>query len=155
MGVTTKTYSPSELGRVSGLSPDSIRHYERVGVLPKAVRTTASYRRYSDEALERVRLAQSALKIGFTLKELADVFQLHDAGGAPCQGVFKMTEQKLNEVVTQISELRRTERYMRQVLKSWANLLAKAGPQNRAYLLRSLPAAGAPKRRSNPKLRAV
>lgn len=149
MSMPAKTYAPSELGRLTGLSPDSIRHYERVGIVPKAPRTAAGYRRYSQESLERVRLAQSALKIGFTLRELAEVFRVRDAGGAPCQHVFKMTQQKLDDVVTQIAELRRTEKYMRRVLRSWATLLAKAGPRNRALLLRSLPQAGAPRRRSS------
>jgi DNA-binding transcriptional MerR regulator len=148
MSLQPKTYAPSELGRLTGLSPDSIRHYERVGILRKAARTAAGYRRYTDDALERVRLVQSALKIGFTLHELADVFRVRDAGGAPCQHVFNLTQQKLGDVVAQIAELRRTERYMRQVLKNWATLLAKAGPKNRALLLRSLPRAGAPRRRS-------
>ena len=148
MSLQVKTYAPSELGRLTGLSPDSIRHYERVGILPAAPRTVSGYRRYNEDALERVRMAQSALKIGFTLRELADVLRVRDAGGAPCQHVFRMTQEKLDDVVTQIAELRRTEKYMRQVLKSWATLLAKAGPRNRALLLRSLPQAGAPRRRS-------
>lgn len=148
MSLQPKTYAPSELGRLTGLSPDSIRHYERVGILRKAARTAAGYRRYTDDDLERVRLVQSALQIGFTLRELAEVFRVHDAGGAPCQHVFKLTRQKLDDVVSQIAELRRTERYMRQVLRNWATLLAKAGPRNRALLLRSLPRAGTPHRRS-------
>lgn len=147
MSLQSKTYAPAELGRLTGLSPDSIRHYERVGILPKAPRSASGYRRYNEDALERVRLVQSALRIGFTLRELADVFRVRDAGGAPCQRVFKMTQQKLDDVVTHIAELRRTEKYMRHVLKTWATLLAKAGPKNRALLLGALPQAGAPRRR--------
>ena len=146
MRLQPKTYAPSELGRLTGLSPDSIRHYERVGILPQAPRTASGYRRYGQGALERVRLVQSAMKIGFTLRELAEVFRIRDAGGAPCRHVFKMTQRKLDEVVTQIADLRRTEKYMRQVLKSWATLLADAGPNNPALLLTSLQSAGAPPR---------
>src|SRR5205085_7497233 len=137
-----RTYSPAELGRVAGLSPDTVRHYEKLGVLPRAARTTAGYRRYGEEAVERLHLAQSAMRIGFTLREIGEVLRVRDSGGAPCQRVFKMTQEKLHETVRQIRELRRTERYIRQVIKSWSGLLAQAGPGRRAFLLRGL-ASGA------------
>jgi len=142
---TSTNYSPSQLGRVTGLSPDTIRHYERLGILPRAVRTAAGYRRYDASAVTRVNLVQSALNLGFTLRELGEVFLVHDRGGAPCQRVFKMAEQKLLQTMAQISELRRTERYLRKVLKTWQSLLAGTAPGQRANLLHSLPTKGAPR----------
>src|SRR5215470_2933234 len=55
------------LAKAVGLSPDTIRHYERVGVLPRASRTSAGYRVYPASSVERVLLVQRALRIGFTL----------------------------------------------------------------------------------------
>jgi len=133
-----KRYTSGQIARLTGLSADSIRHYERVGILPRAVRTEAGYRQYGEDALQRVRLVQAALKIGFGLRELAEVFRVRDQGGAPCRRVFKLTEEKLEEITHQIGELRRTERYMRQVLREWDLLMKKAGPGRRAFLLQAL-----------------
>ena len=133
-----KRYTSGRIARLTGLSADSIRHYERVGILPRAVRTESGYRQYGEDALQRVRLVQAALKIGFGLRELAEVFRVRDQGGAPCRRVFKLTGQKLQDVTRQIEELRRTERYMRKVLHEWDMLMRKAGPGRRAFLLQTL-----------------
>ena len=56
------------LAKAAGVSPDTIRHYERIGVLPRASRTEAGYRVYPASAVERVLVVQRALRIGFTLQ---------------------------------------------------------------------------------------
>ena len=59
------------LAQQTGVSVDTIRHYERLGLLPKAARTNAGYRQYPPSAVERVRLVRHALPFGFSLRELA------------------------------------------------------------------------------------
>jgi DNA-binding transcriptional MerR regulator len=148
-----KRYTSGQIARLAGLSADSIRHYERVGILPRAVRTESGYRQYGEDALLRVRLVQAALKIGFGLRELAEVFRIRDQGGAPCQRVFKLTEQKLKDVRRQIEELRETEQTMRQVLRKWSALMTKAGPGRRAFLLQALEHKTPKKKPGIPRLR--
>jgi DNA-binding transcriptional MerR regulator len=138
MAQPARNYRSGDLAKLTGLSPDSIRHYERIGVLPHAGRTSGGYRIYGTDAVQRVRLAQNALKIGFTLRELAEMLRVRDTGGVPCQRVFRVAHQKLEDVVLQIKELRRTEKYLRQVLENWQALLSQAGPNQRALLLQSL-----------------
>ena len=58
-----------ELARLSGVSGDSLRHYERLGILPKPPRTNGGYRNYSSSSLARVRLIRGVLSIGFSLPE--------------------------------------------------------------------------------------
>ena len=72
-----------EFARLIGVSPDTIRHYEHLGVLPKAPRSASGYRMYDPTALERVHLARCAMKLGFTLPELAEILNVRDSGGAP------------------------------------------------------------------------
>jgi hypothetical protein len=67
----SKTLYSGDLAKMAGVSPDTIRHYERIGVLPRASRTQSGYRVYPASALERVLVVQRALRIGFTLAELA------------------------------------------------------------------------------------
>lgn len=76
-----------ELAAAAGVSTDTLRHYERKGVLPKPNRASNGYRRYPANALERVRLIRNALAVGFTLDELSRFLSERDQGGAPCGAV--------------------------------------------------------------------
>jgi DNA-binding transcriptional MerR regulator len=81
---------------------------------------------------------QRALKLGFTLKELAGILKMRDSGGVPCHRVLKTTEQKLNSVERQIGELRQIQRYMRSLIREWRLKLAQTPPGRKALLLESL-----------------
>jgi DNA-binding transcriptional MerR regulator len=69
-----------ELSRLAGVSPDTLRHYERLSIIPKPPRTNGGYRDYPANSLDRVRLIQSALKVGFSLSELATILQMREHG---------------------------------------------------------------------------
>jgi DNA-binding transcriptional MerR regulator len=129
------------LAKVTGVSPDTIRHYEKIGVLPKAARTETGYRVYPESAVERVLVVQRALRIGFTLSELSEVLKSRDAGGAPCRRVYEIAHAKLVGIKDDIKALRRTEKYLTQVLADWEQKMAKAGPGQKSHLLHSLTAA--------------
>ncbi len=127
-----------ELVRLTGLSADTLRHYERLGILPKSDRTESGYRRYSPSAIRRVELTQRALQLGFSLSELAEILRTRDNGGAPCHRVLKLTEEKLRSLGAQIQELRRTQIYMRQLVREWRKKQKKTPPGDKAMLLHSL-----------------
>src|SRR5437660_11121134 len=107
----SKSLRSGALAKASGLSPDSIRHYERIGVLPRASRTQSGYRVYPASALQRVLVVQRALRIGFTLAELAEVLKARDAGGAPCRRVYHLAQEKLKGIAADTEALKRNERY--------------------------------------------
>jgi DNA-binding transcriptional MerR regulator len=127
-----------EIAREVGVSPDTIRHYERVGVLPHPPRTLAGYRRFSAETIERVRLVRRALAIGFSLAELARILKVRDAGGVPCKSVHTLAKQKLQSLKEQIADLIRLRGQMESVLRSWDRKLARVPKGKRAGLLDSL-----------------
>ena len=81
-----------------GVSTDTLRHYERVGVLAKPLRTRAGYRQYPPEAVLRVRLVRRALSIGFSLAELSRILRTRDRGGAPCREVRELAARKLEQL---------------------------------------------------------
>jgi len=139
VGVTT--LHSGGLAKVTGVSPDTIRHYEKIGVLPKASRTEAGYRLYAESAVERVLVVRRALRIGFTLAELADVLKTRDAGGAPCQRVYKLAKEKLKGVSAEMMALKKTERYLKQVLSDWERRMRRTRPGQRSNLLHSLTGA--------------
>src|ERR1051325_10149499 len=75
-----------ELARLNSLSPDTLRHYERLGLL-SAARTPGRFREYGRDAVHRIRVIQAALAIGFTLAELSGIRAERAAGRAPGQRV--------------------------------------------------------------------
>src|SRR5580704_1609222 len=141
VGDIAKTLHSGGLAKATGVSTDTIRHYEKIGVLPRASRTGSGYRLYPESAVERVLVVQRALRIGFSLSELAEVLKARDAGGAPCQRVYKLAKQKLKGIAADIAALERTERYLKQVLSDWEDRMRQASPGQRSNLLHSLTGA--------------
>jgi len=135
---TGQSLRSGSLAKATGVSPDTIRHYERIGVLQKAARTESGYRVYPEHAVERVLVVQRALRIGFTLAELADVLKARDAGGAPCRRVYKIANEKLKGIRTDIKTLKRMEKYLKTILSDWKDRIRHAGPGQKSHLLHSL-----------------
>src|SRR4051794_29435719 len=96
---------PGELARLAGLSTDTLRHYERKGVLPKPQRLDNGYRKYPPNSVDRVRLIRRALSVGFTLDELAQFLKARDRGQSPCHEVRALAEKKLVELECRLTQL--------------------------------------------------
>jgi DNA-binding transcriptional MerR regulator len=127
-----------ELAKMCGVSPDTLRHYERIGVLPKAVRTSGGYRRYSHATAARVQLVRRALSVGFTLAELARILKIRDSGGAPCHQVRALAAAKLVEVERQVKTLDDLRKTLQGILMDWDQRLDRAPSGSRAGLLEAL-----------------
>jgi DNA-binding transcriptional MerR regulator len=134
-----KTYvRAGELARAAGVSTDTLRHYERKGVLRAPRRSANGYREYPLDALARVRLVRRALAFGFTLEELARVLGERGRGGAPCREVRALGARKLAEVETRLGELLALRGELSALLGEWDSRLAKTADGERAGLLESL-----------------
>jgi DNA-binding transcriptional MerR regulator len=127
-----------ELAKLAGVSPDSIRHYERVGVLPHPQRTSAGYRQFAPSSLDRLLSIRRALALGLSLKELSEIFSLRDSGEAPCRRVRFLARRKLHGVRQEIAELNRLRNHIEKVLRGWDRKLARTPKGERAELLESL-----------------
>ena len=134
----SKALRSGDLAKAAGVSPDTIRHYEKIGVLRRATRTESGYRLYPASAVERVLVVQRALRIGFTLAELAEVLKARDAGGVPCRRVYQLAQEKLKSIEADIEALKLTRRYVRKVLADWEQRTQSAGPGQQSHLLYSL-----------------
>jgi MerR family copper efflux transcriptional regulator len=134
----SKALRSGALAKATGVSPDTIRYYEKIGVLPRASRTQSGYRIYPANAVERVLVVQRALRIGFTLAELAEVLRTRDAGGTPCRRVYQLAQDKLKGIEADIEALRRTKQYLEKVLSDWEQRIQRAGPGQKSHLLHSL-----------------
>lgn len=95
-----------ELARHSGLTPDTLRYYERVGLLPTPGRTGGGFRVYPPHTLERLRFIKQAQTLGLTLQEIRDLVAYQDQGGLRrCRRVRDLLRTKLTELQTRLSEL--------------------------------------------------
>ena len=122
----------------AGVSPDLIRHYERVGLLPPPARTSGGYRTYPAAVVERVQLIRNAVRVGFSLRDLAAFFRTRHAGGAPCRQVRAAAEQILQKVDQQIADLKSSRQTLRTMLREWDVRLAQTPHNQPARLLDSL-----------------
>jgi len=136
-----------ELARLTGASADTLRHYERLGILPPSQRTSGGYRIFPSSAVDRVQLAQRALQLGFSLKELSEILRTRDDGGAPCHQVLNLAEEKLRSLGQQILELQHTQEYMQELVRDWRKKVKRTPPGSKALLLHSLVAK--PRTKSN------
>jgi DNA-binding transcriptional MerR regulator len=127
-----------QLAERTGVSADTIRHYERMELLPKAARTPAGYRQYGDSAVDRVRLVRNALRFGFSLKETAAFLRVRQAGGAPCRNVRAAGGRILEEIDRQMLELAATRKWMQAALTEWDQRLAQTPAGHPAHLLETL-----------------
>ena len=111
-----------ELCKRAGVSRDTVRYYERMGLLDKATQphATNSYKRYSELSLQRIRLTLHAKALGFTLAEIGDVVHVWDS---PTFGVA----QKVACLQAKLAELDAKSHALTTLRKGLLNALAKVG----------------------------
>ncbi len=132
------TLRTAELARLAEVSADTLRHYEKKGLLPRARRSANGYREYPREAAARVRLVRRAVALGFSLGEVARILAVRDRGGVPCRSVRALAAEKLALVERRLAELEVAREALRAVLQRWDALLAAAPDGERVGLLEAL-----------------
>ena len=95
-----------QIATEAGVSVDTVRFYERVGVLPPPARTSSGYRDYRPETVERIQFTRELQAIGFTLGEAVDALAAHDAGDATCESEQWRLQAVLDRVDAKLGELR-------------------------------------------------
>jgi DNA-binding transcriptional MerR regulator len=133
-----KNLRSGEVARLAGVSTDTLRHYERKGVLAAPRRSPNGYREYSAEALERVRLVRRALSVGFTLDELARILKQRDSGRVPCRAVRDLAALKLAEIEERLTEMAAVREELRKTIKDWDRRLSGTAEGRQARLLEAL-----------------
>ena len=136
----TKPFRSGELAKLTGVSTDTLRFYERNRLLPLAPRAANGYRCYPPESLQRVLLIRRALGLGFSIAELARVLKARDSGSAPCKTVRVLAGEKLNQIEAQMKELVRFRKQLAAVIADWDRRLAGAAPGKPAHLLEAISA---------------
>src|SRR3954452_24982664 len=95
----------AELASAVGLSRDTIRYYERAGLLPPPERTAGGYRSYDAGAVDRLRFIQGAQRLGLRLADIRDLLTVRDTGSCACGPAEDLLAQRLAEVDAEIARL--------------------------------------------------
>jgi DNA-binding transcriptional MerR regulator len=101
--------SVSKVGAEVGLTADTIRYYEKAGLLPDPDRTSSGYRVYDEDAIERLRFIKGVQRFGLRLREVRELLEVLDRGACPCGHAQALVERRLDEVDVEIAELSRVK----------------------------------------------
>jgi DNA-binding transcriptional MerR regulator len=108
-----------KIGQVAAdadVTVDTVRFYERRGVLPPPERRPSGYREYTPAAVERIRMARALQQLGFTLDEIIDALRAHDAGDTSEASQLWRLEAVIDRIDAKIADLRRTRRTITDTL---------------------------------------
>jgi Hg(II)-responsive transcriptional regulator len=111
MDTSTNLTTSLTIGRLSkqaGVGIDTVRFYERRGLLPPPARSASGYRLYSEDSISRIRFIRRAKGLGFTLDEIGTLLRLQDQGGKK-SAVRTLTEHKLEQIASKIEDLQRIQ----------------------------------------------
>jgi DNA-binding transcriptional MerR regulator len=102
--------SVSALSERVGVGADTIRYYEKAGLLPAPPRTAADHRRYDASAVDRLRFIQGAQRLGLRLREIKTLLEVRDSGRCPCEPAEHLLRQHIGEIDRELARLRALRR---------------------------------------------
>lgn len=117
------THKIGHAARTSGVTVETVRYYEREGLLERAHRSEGGYRLYSDADIERLQFIRKAKSLGFTLDDIAELLHLQDGGGSQHE-VRERVRLRLDDLDHKITHLTA----IRDVLTTLEHQCAGCGP---------------------------
>jgi MerR family mercuric resistance operon transcriptional regulator len=123
-----------KVARGAGLAIDTVRYYEREGLLEEPARTASGYRHYRPDAVARLRFIRQAKDLGFTLSEIRELLTLKVAPGKSCADVRARAQGKIADVEQRIAQLDR----MKRALVKLAAACSGRGPTSECPILDAL-----------------
>src|SRR4051794_4141606 len=94
-----------ELARVADTKAETIRYYERIGLLPSPPRTAGNYRDYSGEHVSRLTFTRRARDLGFSIEQIRALLNLADDEGRSCEAVDAIAREHLADVKRKLADL--------------------------------------------------
>ncbi len=131
-------FKTSEVAKQGGVNLETIRYYERRGLLPKPSRTPAGYRTFDPEAVRRIRFIKQAQALGFSLKEVRELLRLRVDPRRSCGDVRARAEAKLADIDEKIRGLDA----MKKTLARFIAACSGRGPVSACPILEALDEEG-------------
>ena len=111
-----------EIARQSGVPPNVVRYYTRIGLLKPKRNPRNRYKQYADAEVARLRFIRQAKSLGFTLAEIARIIRESQRGKSPCPLTRQIVESRVNENRQALSELIALQTRMEQALVKWSTM---------------------------------
>lgn len=137
-----------QLGRAADTKVETIRYYEKIGLLPEPRRTSGNYRLYAAEHVQRLGFIRRARDLGFSTGDIRELLKLAAHGEQPCEGVDQIVARHLETTAQKIEALMRLRRELRGTLAA-----CKGGRIGECRVIQALSAAPA-KRTKNTRATA-
>ena len=109
---------PLTIGKVanlSGVGVETVRFYERQGLIEDPPRSESGYRQYSLDTVDRIHFTKRAKELGFTLKEIKELLSLRMDSSTTCSDIRRRADAKLDDVENKIRDLRRMKKALEQL----------------------------------------
>ena len=111
-------YTIGRLAAAAGVNVETVRYYQRIGLMALPQRAPGGIRRYSEDHLQRLMFVKSAQGLGFALHEVADLVKLDD--GTQCKVAHAIATRKLADVQRRILQLRQIEKVLAKLVRQCA-----------------------------------
>jgi DNA-binding transcriptional MerR regulator len=102
---TTAGMRVGELAEAVGVKADTVRYYERAGLLPAPARTPSGYRAYDASAVDRMRFIQGAQRLGLRLTDIQQLLTVRDTGTCPCEPAEQLLRRRLADLDAEMARL--------------------------------------------------
>lgn len=109
----------SELSKTAKTTPDAVRHYVRIGLLNPARDPVNGYKLFGDSNIKKLKFICQAKGLGFTLKDIQEIFNHSNDGRSPCPAVRDIIRQRINENRGRLAELNALQQRMDDALDKW------------------------------------
>ena len=119
-----------QLAQRAGVNFETVRFYEKEGLLSPAPRTVSGYRQFGEAALDRLEFVKRAKDLGFSLAEIRELLAVQDRNSHGCVEVKERLQDKLNAVVAKKAELEKLEAHLRSALRKCNRQLKLSGSQH-------------------------
>ena len=123
-----------EVAKRAGVKVETVRFYERKGLIPEPERSASGYRLYKADTVRRLRFIQRAKDVGFTLRDIGELLSLRTRPGVSCADIRSRALTKIEDIDQKIRDLER----MRNSLMSLAQECSAEGPLSECPILDSL-----------------
>ena len=120
-----KAFTIGQLGYRTGVNVETIRYYEKIGLLPEPARSAAGYRQYGDDHLRRLHFIRRGRDLGFSIEAIRELLRLATHPDYPCQDADRLAVEHLAEVERKIAELERLRHALGEMINCRAHTVAE------------------------------
>lgn len=111
-------YTIGQIAQRAGVTKETIRYYEREGLVEEPPRRKSGYRQYSDEAIERIKFIKRIQELGFSLKEVKQILTMVENDTDSCTNLSQLTRQKMAAIQEKIEHLEKSKAVLKKMTQA-------------------------------------